>query len=230
MTREKIFFISLALFTSALFAQTNVRTTPSMDEIAPSDDAPASEQTANSPTETETSSSTESSSMESEAVEEDAPVPYPQASLRPPSEEKKSVKEEKKKKTSKKPPQKYGDCTGESWIAQRIVTKRHAGWGWLKRDGESWKRAKWIMLEEKPDIIKAPQRFYNRPEDDNNMQYRLYGHFASYKGYEPNIDSLVDVFTLEGFEVIGPGPKIDRDPPGPSGSRKGRISERGPFL
>ncbi len=84
------------------------------------------------------------------------------------------------------------------------------------------------MLEEKPGKIEAPSRFHHRPNDDNNMQYKLYGEYADYKGYEPNIDSLVPVFILKGFEVIGRGKKLVRRPPGPSGNRKGRISTRDP--
>lgn len=173
-----------------------------------------------------TPSEEEVSPADEESSEENEPTPYPQASKKQPEEKKYLGQKEKK---SGKPPEKYGDCTGESWIGQRVVADRYAGWGWLKREGESWRSAKWIMVEEKPGVILAPQRFYLRPEDDNNMQYRLYGSFASYKGYEPNVDTLTDVFVLKGFEVIGPGSKIERKPPGPSGTRKGRIAEREPF-
>lgn len=217
MTREKIFLINLALLTCSLFAQTDESSDSSAHEAVSQDEKPAivNEEAPNSAT------------PDAESEEERVPAPYPQASTKPSIEEKKFSEE--KEKIPKRPPQKYGDCTGEFWIGQRVVTERHAGWGWLKRDGDSWRNAKWIMLEEKPGSIKAPQRFYPRPEDDNNMQYRLYGDFASYKGYEPNIDAVVDVFALKGFEVIGEGSKIDRRPPGPTGSRKGRISERERF-
>lgn len=158
------------------------------------------------------------------AEESTEPAPFPQTYVEPTKEEKKEAAK-KPKRTG--PPKTYGDCTGSYWIGQRIVAERHAGWGWLKPEGGSWKTAKWIMIEEKPGKIEAPSRFYNRPNDDHNMQYKLYGHFADYKGYEPNIDSLVEVFALKGFEVIGSSARIDRSPPGPSGGRKGRISERG---
>jgi hypothetical protein len=127
------------------------------------------------------------------------------------------------------PPHSYGDCTGPYWIGQRIVTERHAGWGWLKKQDQNWRSAKWIMLKEEPCKIKSPERFYESTTDDNNMQYKLYGEFAPYKGYEPNIDTLTDVFILKGFEVIGPGQKIMLEPPGPGGRTTGRISERAPI-
>ena len=76
-------------------------------------------------------------------------------------------------------------------------------------------------------MIKSPSRFYPKPDADHNMQYRLYGNFASYKGYEPNVDALVDVFVLKGFEVIGRGETLALKPPKHTGARQGRISERG---
>jgi hypothetical protein len=146
-------------------------------------------------------------------------IPYPQ-----------EHRVEKVKKTHLSgPPKHYGDCTGPYWIGQRVVTLRHAGWGWLKHEGENWRTAKWIMLKEEPGKIQAPHRFYDSASSDDNMQYRIYGDFATYKGYEPNVDTLVDVFILKGFEGIGLGEKIQRSPPGPSGSGAGRISEREPI-
>ncbi|MFH1067592.1 MAG: hypothetical protein V1746_06790 [bacterium] len=158
-------------------------------------------------------------STEAPAETEDEETPYPQSHAT-------SEKSDTPSKPSA-PPSKYGDASGKAWIGQRVVAERYAGWGWIKEDGQNWRNSKWIMLEEQPGKINAPQRFYSNREASHNMQFRLYGEFASYKGYEPNADALVPVFVLKGFETIGQGEPINLPMPGPSGARKGRISERG---
>lgn len=68
---------------------------------------------------------------------------------------------------------------------------------------------------ERPGEMPAPHRFLAQPGDDHAVEYRLYGRFSDVKGYEPYFDILVDVFVLEGFEVIGQARPIDRAPPLP---------------
>jgi hypothetical protein len=40
-------------------------------------------------------------------------------------------------------PAKHGDTSGESWIAQRTMVEDYCGWGWVKKDKESWRQARW---------------------------------------------------------------------------------------
>jgi hypothetical protein len=87
------------------------------------------------------------------------------------------------------------------------------------------------MIEEEPGQRMAPGRFHARPTQDDNTQYRLYGSFADYKGYEPNFDVFVDVFRIQGWETIGPAPRPKLSPPRSSNSSsQGRWSERGANL
>lgn len=128
-------------------------------------------------------------------------------------------------------PTRHGTTSGEVWIGHRAVIERYAGWGWIKREREPWSRARWVMLEEVPGQRMAPGRFHPRPTMDDNIQYRLYGTFADYKGYEPNFDVFVDVFSLQGWETIGPAERPELSPPRPTvSSRQGRWSERGANL
>ena len=128
-------------------------------------------------------------------------------------------------------PKKKGDCTGEVYIGQRLVTEKHAGWGWIKPERMNWRSARWVMLKETPGVIHIPSRYTGDTHTDNGMQYRLYGYFAPYLGYEPNIDVYVPVFVLKGFELIGRGEPVNRALPAASIlNRTGRISERGANL
>ena len=65
-------------------------------------------------------------------------------------------------------PAKHGEIDGESWIAQRTMVEDYCGWGWVKKDKESWRQARWVALEGTPGICPLPHTFLPRPEDDKN--------------------------------------------------------------
>ncbi|NJK92285.1 MAG: hypothetical protein HC904_10885 [Blastochloris sp.] len=125
-------------------------------------------------------------------------------------------------------PARFGDTTGEVFIGQRTVIDRYAGWGWLWKENETWRKARWVILKEDPGVIFAPGRFLGHPDRDHGNQYKLYGQWADFKAYEPNYDVFVDVFEIKGFELIGPGTPIKLDPPrsGRSGSSGSPFSRR----
>jgi hypothetical protein len=179
-------------------------------QALPASEAPASETT------TATSPMTEP--VPSPAVpEEEQPAPYP------------TTPKVQKPATSKTPrviPKTYGDTTGEVFIGQRTVVDRYAGWGWVRSEKDSWRKSRWTMLEEKPRTLMAPGRFLAHPDNDKGTQYKLYGQWAPYKGYEPNFDVFVDVFQIKGFEVIGPAEIPKMSPPR---SKRGRSDNDGPY-
>lgn len=168
--------------------------------------------------------SSEPSTQPQAADESEEEVPY--------SQEIKEEKPARKKPVYRTPPKKWGDRSGHAYFGQRIVYSKYAGWGWIKNsEGGGWSGAKWAMIEEVPGVRMSPSRFYNHPSYGNNMQYRLYGEWAEYKGYEPNIDVLVPVFRIKGFEVVGKGEEIARTPPrGSRSSRSSSIATRGANL
>ena len=125
-------------------------------------------------------------------------------------------------------PAKHGETDGESWIAQRTMVEDYCGWGWVKKDKESWRQARWVALEGTPGICPLPHTFLPRPEDDKNYQYRFFGTFAPYRAYEPQADVWVDVFILKGFMSLGPAKEeIRRAPPAQASSGVNRFAERG---
>ena len=125
-------------------------------------------------------------------------------------------------------PAKHGETDGEFWVAQRTMVEDYCGWGWIKKEKESWRQARWVALEGTPGICPLPHTFLPRPEDDKNYQYRFYGSFAPYRAYEPQADVWVDVFILKGFLSLGPAKEeIRRPPPAQASSGVNRFAERG---
>jgi hypothetical protein len=123
-------------------------------------------------------------------------------------------------------PQKFGDCSGPAYIGHRTVTERYTEWGWIWKEKETYRKGRWAIIKETPDVAMIPSRFINNINGDDNTEYKLYGEFAPYKGYDPNYDLFVDVFIIKGFEVIGKADPVDLKPPLPSNKKRGSISSR----
>jgi hypothetical protein len=159
-----------------------------------------------------------------------APAPHENA-LEPQEEEIRKPVEEKVARATlpaAHTPAKHGETIGESWIAQRTMVEDYCGWGWVKKDKESWRQARWVALESTPGTCPLPHTFLPRPEDDKNCQYRFFGTFAPYRAYEPQADVWVDVFILKGFISLGPAKdEIRRPPPAQASSGVNRFAERG---
>jgi len=108
------------------------------------------------------------------------------------------------------------------------MVEDYCGWGWIKKEKESWRQARWIALEGTREVCPLPHTYLPRPEDDKNYQYRFYGSFAPYRAYEPQADVWVDVFILKGFMSLGPAKEeIRRSPPAQASSGVNRFAERG---
>jgi hypothetical protein len=91
------------------------------------------------------------------------------------------------------------------WIAHRLIDEVGGqGWGWVKKDGDSWNSATWIALQETPGLAVAPHRKLLKGDADENWEYKFWGKFAGYKAYDPRLDEQLPVFVLQGYEVIGP--------------------------
>jgi hypothetical protein len=162
-----------------------------------------------------------------------APAPHENA-LEPQEEEIRKPVEEKVARATlpaAHTPANHGETTGESWVAQRTMVEDYCGWGWVKKDKESWRQARWVALEGTTGTCPLPHTFLPRPEDDKNYQYRFFGTFAPYRAYEPQADMWVDVFILKGFMSLGPAKEeIRRPPPAQASSGVNRFADRAPNL
>ena len=125
-------------------------------------------------------------------------------------------------------PARHGQTAGPHWIGQRTLVEDYCGWGWIRREGEGWNKARWIAIEYDPQVCPVPHAFLPRPGDDKDYMYKLYGDFAPYRAYEPQADVWVDVFLIRGFVSLGPAKDpIRRDPPHHGSAKPNRFAERG---
>jgi hypothetical protein len=100
--------------------------------------------------------------------------------------------------------------TGEFFYGRRYFVEKTRFWGYLRKPGQPWSRAKLVIFNERK--MTCPDRL---PEDgppgqryafDNNYEYRIRGYFTGRDGYEPNSNQFLQEFMLTGYEVV------DRDP------------------
>lgn len=104
------------------------------------------------------------------------------------------------------------------------------GWGWVKKDNGdgSWSSATWVALQETPGVAVAPHRKLMKADEDNDWEFKFWGHFATYKAYDPHLDEQLPVFVLEGYEVVGQGNPLNNKvgPPGRIQHRPSGASSR----
>ena len=125
-------------------------------------------------------------------------------------------------------PARHGNTEGPYLIGQRTLVEDYCGWGWVRKEGESWNQARWVAIEYNPKAGRIPHSFLPRPQDDKDYLYKLYGDFAPYRAYEPQADVWVDVFLIKGFVSLGPAKEpIRKDPPAHGSSKPNRFAERG---
>src|SRR5258707_7286132 len=93
---------------------------------------------------------------------------------------------------------------GDYFIGRRLFDQHFYFWGYVKKPGESWDRAKLVMLNEK--ITLAPDRARNAIGSDNNFEYRLYGYFSGDRVYESASGRFYPEFVLKKAELIDSNP------------------------
>ena len=106
-----------------------------------------------------------------------------------------------------------GEPPGDYFVGRRYFDANYKFWGYLRRPGEPWKNARLVMLNEKEKL--APDREIRQFGFDNNVEYRIYGHYTGDAVYEPVSNRFLPEFVLTGYEVR------NRNPPSifPPGAR-----------
>jgi hypothetical protein len=109
-----------------------------------------------------------------------------------------------------------------------IDTEGGQGWGWLRKGSDGWDDGQWIALQEQPGLAVAPFRKLKQRNADADWEFKFWGHYASYKAYDPRLDELLPVFVLQGYEVIGPAAplRLRVGPPDRPHSRGSGASSR----
>jgi hypothetical protein len=123
-----------------------------------------------------------------------------------------------------------GDTSGAVFfIAHRAIdTDGGQGFGWLRKSTDDRDDGTWFALQEQPGLVVAPFRKLKRRDGDSDWEYKFWGHYATYKAYDPHLDELLPVFVLQGYEVIGQAAplKLRIGPPGRPHSRPSGASSR----
>ena len=98
------------------------------------------------------------------------------------------------------------ETPGDYYVARRFHIDRTHFWGYVRRPGESWDRAKLVVLNER--IQKSPDRLPEMPGGegrafgyDHNYEYRFWGHFSGRRVYDPNSNLLLPEFVLQRYEL-----------------------------
>jgi len=95
---------------------------------------------------------------------------------------------------------------GDFWIGRRFHIERTHMWGYLRRPGQSWDKAKLVVMGERQG--RQPDRF---PEDDSterrygfdhNFEYRIWGNFTGRRVYDPNSNLVLPEFAIQRYELL----------------------------
>ena len=65
---------------------------------------------------------------------------------------------------------------GNYFIGRRYYKKDYKMWGWVRRPGQPWSTAQFVMMNENTKL--APDRAAGTLGIDNNSEYRLEGRFT----------------------------------------------------
>jgi len=98
---------------------------------------------------------------------------------------------------------------GDYYIGRRWWVNGTRFWGYVRRPGEPWIRAKLVIMDE--SIKHQPDRVAEVGAErvhgfDHNYEYRLYGSFTGKKTYDPNSDFMLPTFRLTGYELLSSNP------------------------
>jgi hypothetical protein len=100
---------------------------------------------------------------------------------------------------------------GDYYVGRRFRIDRTHLWGYVRRPGESWDRAKLVVMNER--FHKAPDRLPEMPSGsgpafgyDHNYEYRLWGQFSGRRIYDPNSNLILPEFVLQRWELKSASP------------------------
>ena len=99
---------------------------------------------------------------------------------------------------------------GSYYVGRRYHVQKTRFWGYLRKPGESWDKARMVVFRE--DRKRSPDRFpeYGSGNQkygfDQNYEYRIEGYFTGKKVYDPNSNQKLSEFMLTGYKVLNRQP------------------------
>lgn len=104
-----------------------------------------------------------------------------------------------------------GTMSGSDWIGRRYFTRQTRFWGYVKKPGDSWAKARLVIFNERhklqPDRLPELAMEGRGHGFDHNYEYRLKGTFSGNKIYDPNSDKFLPEFVLRDYELIDKSPE-----------------------
>lgn len=88
---------------------------------------------------------------------------------------------------------------GDYYIGRRFYKVDYKFWGFIRKPGEGWDKARMVMLNENQKL--APDRELGKIGSDNNYEYKLFGSFSGDTVYEPASNGFYPEFVLRGYEL-----------------------------
>lgn len=102
---------------------------------------------------------------------------------------------------------------GDYFVARRFFIDHTHFWGYVRRPGESWDRARLTILNER--FCKIPDRL---PENagnpgssgaygfNHNYEYHLWGQFSGRRIFDPNSNMVLPEFVLKSYKLVNEKP------------------------
>jgi hypothetical protein len=91
---------------------------------------------------------------------------------------------------------------GDHYIARRFYIERTHLWGYVRRPGETWDKAKLVVMNER--VARSPDRLPESPSGtglahgyDHNREYHLWGRYTGRRVYDPNSNLVLPEFELQ---------------------------------
>ena len=100
---------------------------------------------------------------------------------------------------------------GNYYVGRRYWVKGSRTWGWIRKPGEPWDKARLAITNER--YKKNPDRFPEYSPSggltngfDHNYEYKLQGYFTNDEVYDPTTNLILPEFVLQGYELTNKNP------------------------
>lgn len=100
---------------------------------------------------------------------------------------------------------------GAHFIGRRYHVEGTRFWGYLRQPGESWERARLVVMN--PGVTRPPDMLPENPAPgqrghgfDDNYEYVITGSFTGRRIYDPNSNLFLPEFLPSSFRLTNPSP------------------------
>lgn len=97
------------------------------------------------------------------------------------------------------------ETPGDYFVGRRYYVPLTRFWGYLRKPGESWRKARLVIMDE--SVVRTPDRGYEPPVKgaslgrDRNVEYTIKGRYTGETAYEPSTNQVLPVFRATEYKV-----------------------------